>query len=130
LKFFEKDTIEWNGQYLLHDFYKKLLELRKNNPALKAGCTDVVTHRLHTDANHFVFAFLRRHLPTNHEVLVVINLSAHVKHLVHITDGKLNGSYTNVFSHAVKDFSHEKTFCFKTLGVPGIREIIMLNDIF
>jgi alpha-amylase len=110
LKFFDKDVIEWNGRYLLNDFYKKLLELRKNNPALKAGCKDVVTHRLHTDANHFVFAFLRRHQPTNHEVLVVINMSAHVKHLVHITGNQLEGDFTNVFTNAVKDFNSEKHF--------------------
>jgi alpha-amylase len=110
LKFFDKDFIEWNGHYALHDFFKTLLDLRKNNPALKAGSNDVVTHRLHTDANHFVFAFIRRHKPTNHEVLVVINLSNHHKYLVHITDGELNGHYTNVFSKAVKDFTTEKHF--------------------
>ena len=75
LKFFDKDFIEWNGDYLLQDFFKKLLALRKSNAALKAGCTDVVTHRLHTDANHFVFAFLRRNKATSQEVLVIINLS-------------------------------------------------------
>ena len=110
LKFFDKDYIEWNGHYALHDFFRTLLVLRKNNPALKAGCNDVVSNRLHTDANHFVFAFLRRHLLTSHEVLVVINLSHNNIPLVHITDGELNGNYTNVFSNAVKDFTHEKHF--------------------
>jgi len=110
LKFFDKDFIEWNGHYALHDFFKKLLDLRKHNAALKAGCTDVVTHRVHTDANHFVFAFLRRNQQTNHEVLVVINLSHQHKPLVHITEETVEGNYTNVFSHAVKDFTTEKHF--------------------
>ena len=113
LKFFDKDFIEWNGEYALHDFFKKLLTLRKNNPALKAGSTHVVTHRLHTDANHFVFAFLRKNHATGNEVLVVINLSEHVKHLVHIHDGQLHGTFTNVFTNAVKDFSHEKHFALQ-----------------
>jgi len=110
LKFFDKDHIEWTGHNKLHDFFKTLLELRKNNPALKAGSADVITYRLHTDAHHFIFAFLRRHLPTNREVLVVINLSHHHKPLIHITDGELTGNYTNVFTKAVKDFTNEKHF--------------------
>src|SRR5438105_10699357 len=33
LRFFDKDQIDWDGEYRLHDFYKKLLSLRKRNPA-------------------------------------------------------------------------------------------------
>jgi alpha-amylase len=110
LKFFDKDFIEWNGHFALHDFFKKLLELRKKNPALKAGDVNVTTYRLHTDANHFVFAFLRKHKQTNNEVLVVLNLSDIKRPLVHITDGELEGNYTNVFTNAVKDFTSEKHF--------------------
>jgi glycosidase len=113
LKFFDKDFIEWNGHFALHDFFKKLLELRKKNPALKAGDADVVTYRLHTDAHQFVFAFLRKNQQTKNEVLVVINLSDEVKPLVHITDGNLEGSYTNVFTNAVKDFTDEKHFALQ-----------------
>ena len=87
--------------------------LRKNNAALKAGDVNVVTYRLHTDANHFIFAFLRRNKQTNNEVLVVINLSEHVKHLVHIHDGELSGSFNNVFTHSVKDFTEEKHFALQ-----------------
>ena len=113
LKFFDKDFIEWNGEFALHDFFKKLLSLRKNNPALKAGDEQVVTHRLHTDANNFVFSFLRRNRQTGNEVLVVINLSGISRPLVHITDGELSGSYTNVFTSAVKDFTEEKHFALQ-----------------
>jgi len=110
LKFFDKDFIDWNGGCLLHDFFRKLLRLRKNNPALKAGTADVVTQRLHTDANHFVFAFLRSNKATGNEVLVVINLSDQDKPLVHLTGEEINGNYTNVFSNATKDFTQEKHF--------------------
>ncbi|MFT3936553.1 MAG: alpha-amylase family glycosyl hydrolase [Chitinophagaceae bacterium] len=113
LKFFDKDFIEWNGQYALHDFFKTLLSLRKKNAALKASSDEVVTYRLHTDANNFVFAFVRRNLLTNQEVLVIINLSEHVKHLVHIINGELLGKYTNVFSGSVKDFTTEKHFALQ-----------------
>ena len=43
----------------------------------------------------------------------MINLSEHVKHLVHITDGELKGSYTNVFTNAVKDFTDEQHFALQ-----------------
>ncbi len=109
LKFFDKDLIEWSGHYALQDFFKKLLELRKCNPALKYFCADVVTERVHTDANHFVFAFVRRNTQTGNEVLVIINLSHQHKPLVHITGEGITGQFTNLFSHAVKDFTVEKT---------------------
>lgn len=113
LKFFDKDHIEWTGEFALHEFFKKLLNLRKNNPALKAGDEQVTTYRLHTDANQFVFAFLRRNRQTGNEVLVVLNLSGMSRPLVHITDGDITGSYTNVFSNAVKDFTEEKHFALQ-----------------
>ena len=113
LKFFDKDFIEWDGQCALHGFFKTLLSLRKSNAALNAGDVEVVTYRLHTDANHFVFAFLRKNKQTNQEVLVVINLSEHVKHLVHIHAEELTGSFTNVFTRAVKDFTAEKHFALQ-----------------
>ncbi|MEP7277096.1 MAG: alpha-amylase family glycosyl hydrolase [Bacteroidota bacterium] len=109
LKFFDRDPIDWNGQYALHDFYKKLLELRKNNPALDAGNPHVRTHRLHTDAGHFIFAFLRHNQQTGHEVLVIINLSQEKKALVHVTGETLTGAYTSLFSNAVKDFTEESS---------------------
>jgi alpha-amylase len=110
LKFFDKDYIEWTGEYGLHNFFKTLLELRKSNPAMKAGVAETITQRVHTDANHFVFAFVRRNTATGNEVLVVINLSREYKNLVHITDDALNGTFTNVFTKGLKDFTSEKHF--------------------
>jgi alpha-amylase len=110
LKFFDKDCIDWNGQYALHDFFKKLLLLRKNNPALKAG--DITSAiRLTTNANHFIFSFLRKF--EGREVLVVLNLSGDDKPFVQITDDALSGHFTNIFSYAVKDFTNEKYFALR-----------------
>lgn len=110
LKFFDKDFIDWKGGCLLHNFFKTLLTLRKKNPALKAGSPDVVTERLHTDAGNFVFAFLRHNKSTGNEVLVAINLSDQERPLVHITGTEINGSFTEVFSNGVKDFTNEQHF--------------------
>jgi glycosidase len=111
LKFFDKDPIEWNGQYRLHDFYKKLLQLRKSNPALRAGDTTVSTIRLITDANHFVFAFLRKH--ARGEVMVMLNLSPEDKPLVRVPDEQLGGKFYNLFSGVERDFNNEKYFALR-----------------
>ncbi len=111
LKFFDKDAIEWNGQYRLHEFYKKLLQLRKTNPALRAGDTTVSTIRLITDANHFVFAFLRKH--AEGEVMVMLNLSPEDKPLVRVPDEQLAGKFYNLFSGVERDFDNEKYFALR-----------------
>jgi glycosidase len=73
LKFFDKDPIEWTGQYALHDFYKTLLNLRKTNPALRAGDPSVTTYRFHINSGDKVFAFVRKQV--GGEVMVLLNIS-------------------------------------------------------
>ena len=111
LRFFDKDEIDWDGHNELHDFYKRLLVLRKQHPALRSGDPAVATIRILTDANHFVFAFLRRH--GNREVLVVLNLSNEDKPLVRIHDEQLHGNFINLYSHVPRDFNHEKYFALR-----------------
>ena len=108
IKFFDKDTIAWTGQNTLQDFYKTLLNLRTNNPALRSGDPSVQTFRLKTSDPKKVFAFLRR--KGNKEVLVVLNLSAQKDLHFEITDPKLTGMYKNVFSGAANDFTSERSF--------------------
>ena len=48
LEFFEKDVIKWNTKNELHDFYKVLLNLKTNNPALRSGDPTVQTFRIKT----------------------------------------------------------------------------------
>ena len=73
LKFFDKDPIEWTGQYLLNDFYKALLTLRKRNRALRAADPEGVTRRIHTGADDRCFGFVR--VEGEDEVLVLLNFS-------------------------------------------------------
>ncbi len=105
LAFFEKDPIDWNNEYELHDFYKTLFELRSSSPAL---ATDASLHRLSTTDSAHVIAFLRK--SGNDEVLVVLNLSKNKSLRFTITDGAVNGRFTNVFSDAPVDFSVDKNF--------------------
>jgi alpha-amylase len=95
LKFFDKDAIEWNGKYELHDFYKTLLNLRKRNAALRACDNNVSTYRVQTNVNDKVFAFKRKN--GNNEVVVLLNFSDQDLP-VEIFDNDLSGLYKNSFA--------------------------------
>ena len=95
LEFFEKDTIEWSGKYELHDFYKTLLNLHSNHPALRGGDKNVATYMLQTSHPENVLAYLRKN--GDKEVLVVLNLSSSAFNLS-ITDKQLTGEFNNALS--------------------------------
>lgn len=71
LKFFEKNVIEWNDSFELHNFYKILLTLKSNNKSLRSGDSDVLTQIISHPDDHQVFSYLRKH--KKDEVLVVLN---------------------------------------------------------
>jgi len=107
LKFFEKDAIAWNGNYALHDFYKTLLALKKNNPALRAADNAVSTRYVGTTAGKNILAWLRK--KENDEVLVLLNLCKE-KNGFAIADELVTGSYINVFSKAENHFTADTFF--------------------
>jgi len=110
LQFFEKDTIEWNGKYELHDFYKTLLLLRKTNPALRAGDEAATTTRLKTNSENSVLAYLRKN--GDREVMVLLNLSKQPVHC-EVDDQQLSGKFTEVFNKTTHDFTTQKSFELK-----------------
>lgn len=73
LEFFEKDPVEW-GDYKMTGFYKTLLSLKKNNPALFNGSFGGTWARVNTGSDDKIFAILRE--KDNNRVFSVINLSA------------------------------------------------------
>jgi glycosidase len=108
LKFFEKDEINWTGKNELHDFYKTLLNLHTNNPALRAGDPESETVRVKTSNDDHVFAYLRKN--GNDEILVILNLS-NISLGFSIND--ITGKFKEVFSSLEKDFSTDKIFGMK-----------------
>ena len=94
LSFFEKDTIAWTGEYLLHDFYKTLLDLRKNNPALRSADETVTSFHIITQGGKNIMAYLRK--TDLFEVLVFLNLSKEITGFT-IKDQLINNLYINVF---------------------------------
>lgn len=91
LKFFVKDSIRWDGQYLLAGFYKTLLDLRKANPALQYNAA---YRRLTVGANDAIYAYMRQ--KDQHKVLVVLNLSKRAQQFS-IADTAIVGKPLNVF---------------------------------
>jgi glycosidase len=108
LYFFDKDLIPWKDTCELHEFYKTLLTLRLNNPALRTADPDVRTYRLETTRNADIFAWLRK--KGEREVVVILNLSSHDQLQFDIIGSLMNGVYLNIFSGVSKDLGVEKTF--------------------
>jgi len=103
LKFFDKDPIEWTGEYKLHNFYKALLQLRKANPALSVNSS---TYRIKTSADSQVFCYLRK--KEEREVLVVLNLSASPLSHFEFMDDRIAGDYRNIFNNLIIDLDRMK----------------------
>jgi glycosidase len=110
IKFFDKDTIEWTGENLLHYFYKSLLQLRERNQALRTGDINVTTTFIKTNVDQFVLAW-RRKTPKD-EVLVFLNLSSGTLDMS-VLDESLDGTYKDVFDGERFIFSKEKVIKLK-----------------
>ncbi len=105
LKFFDKDPIEWDGHYELHSLFKKLLTLRKTNPAMQI--TGLQVQRISSNDNRCIFSFLRKN--GSDEVLVILNLSHEEKPQVQLYT-QLNGRYKSIFSEEVIEINGDSKF--------------------
>jgi alpha-amylase len=111
LRFFEKDAIEWNGNYWLHDFYKTLLTLHRSHPALHAGRNAGTTTRIRTTADDKIFAFSRQ--VDNGQVLVILNLSSTPQVSFNVHNDKINGRYKSAFSGMEYELTNNQEFEMK-----------------
>ena len=111
LQFFEKDPIQWAGNFGLHDFYKTLLTLHSAHPALRIADDQVATYFIATTEQQQVFSFLRRR--GDHEVFVVLNLSAINELPVTVNDEMIHGTYKNIFMGVTIDLYRGSTLQLK-----------------
>ncbi|AYA35709.1 DUF3459 domain-containing protein [Hymenobacter oligotrophus] len=91
LKFFDKDPIAW-GNYPLQDFYTRLLQLKKRNPALANGDPCGQFTRLSSPAS--VYAFVRHKGPD--AVLVAVNMGNELQEVK--IPSEWAGNYHDVFA--------------------------------
>jgi glycosidase len=122
LKFFEKDVIEWQERFELHNFYKTLLTLHSTNQSLRAGDTTVLTQIISHPDDHEVFSYLRKH--EKDEVLVVLNCCAKENDFI-VKDVK--GVFRNVFGGDDIDFSQNNSVYVQAWGYLVFERVKMLS---
>ena len=118
LKFFDKDEIEW-ASCALHLFYKTLLTLHKNNPALSAADPNVHTEFIQTDHPENILSFRRQ--TKEHEVIVLLNCNEKVNQI----QVKLTGSYEEVFFGIHYNSNEKATFELEPWGYNVLQRKIL-----
>ena len=109
LSFFYKDTITW-GKYQRADFYKTLLNLRKNNTALS---TDASFKKIPAGDDKKVYAYVREN--DGNKILVVLNLSPDAVE-AKLSDASLKGQAENVFLGKPEDVDPSVAFKLNAWG--------------
>jgi glycosidase len=104
LEFFDRDPIAWTGTYELHGFYKALLALQLNHPALHASAELYI---LHCSPEHQLLSYLRRN--GEHEIIILLNFSPFSASF-DLKTGWISGNFTELFSHEQRDFSSQRHF--------------------
>ena len=94
LRFFDKDTIGWDG-YSLAPFYTALNRIKHNNKALFNGTAGGPLVRVHTDHEKQVYAFTRE--KEDNKIFAVFNISASPVS-VKFYDGHLSGPWKDAFT--------------------------------
>ncbi|WP_153800191.1 alpha-amylase family glycosyl hydrolase [Foetidibacter luteolus] len=105
LSFFEKDFIDWQENLALHQFYKTLFSLKKQNKALHYNDN---LAELPTGFDDKVLAYLR--VTGTSKVLVLLNLSGAERLKFSIKHQNLAGTYTNQFSGLTYSLKGEEQF--------------------
>jgi len=115
LLFFDRDPIKWEGGVSLHDFYKRLLGLRKNNAALHCFTDQGQCHHIGNSVDHHVFSFTRAQ--REEKLIILINFSVWDLPEVEIDTRDLEGEYMELFSEELELIDgHSKTFSLPAWG--------------
>ena len=93
LRFFERDTIQWDTCSLT-GFYADLIDLKKSNIALSNGEYGARMEKVKTNRDNKVFCYSR--VKDGNSVLVFLNLSKKTVSVKPVMDN-LNGEYTDYF---------------------------------
>ncbi|MEO5650735.1 MAG: alpha-amylase family glycosyl hydrolase [Ginsengibacter sp.] len=122
LKFFEKEVIEWQDRFELHNFYKILLTLKSNNKSLRAGDSNVLTEIISHPDDHQVFSYLRKH--NKDQVLVVLNCS---EEGINFQVRNVKGVFRNVFGGEDINFDNNNNVYVEAWGYLVFEKIIILS---
>ena len=100
LRFFDKDTIEWND-YKYADFYKTLLTLKTNNKALWNGKQGGDLIKINSSNDKAVYSFVRE--KDDDKVFVILNLSEKEQDIT-LNGEEYAGAYKNIFTNEKAEF--------------------------
>ena len=109
LKFFDKDPIEWSVSPLLHEFYKALLKVRREHPAIDADKFSTLIF-LETGADEKAIAFIRSR--DDRSVLVILNLSEE-DIVITLEHSIFQGKYHEIFTKEEIEIQGSKHFSMK-----------------
>ena len=123
LKFFEKDHIEWNGNFAMHDFYKTLLILKSSNESLRGGDIDILTKIVSHPDDHKIFAYLRKYGES--QVLVILNFSGEE---INFQVKAVHGVFRNVFGGRDINFDQENYVYVRPWGYLVFEKLPMLSE--
>lgn len=107
LNFFDKDAIEWTSNYALEGFYKTLLSLKTQNPALASGNGKTETIVLDILQDDHILGYQRK--CDTDKVLVLLNLSPYPSRFL-LDDKVITGKYRECFSEEKKDCTKDNWF--------------------
>ncbi|MGC8803296.1 MAG: alpha-glucosidase C-terminal domain-containing protein, partial [Bacteroidales bacterium] len=105
LKFFEKDSISWDG-YVFENFYRQLIGLKKSNPALWNGFAGGSFRRIRTTDNRNVIVYVRE--KEENKVVVMLNLTPKPRSLM-LREG-IDGNFTELFSQTQTQLKRYQKF--------------------
>ena len=109
IPFFEKDNMNMK-QFKRADAYKKLLALRKRNPAL---ATDASFKKVSVGDDKALYAYVRE--KDKHKVLVILNLSPK-EQTIQIKDSSLTGNPMNLFMATTEPINTGLSFGIEPWG--------------
>jgi alpha-amylase len=109
ISFFYKDTIKF-GKFARAEFYKTLLNLRKDNAALAANSAYI---KIKSSNDAAIFSFLRT--SGDQKVLVIVNLSGAPQSFT-LQDASIAGNPKNVFANKNEDLKNDQQFSLQPWG--------------
>jgi alpha-amylase len=108
LWFFNKDVIDWSGAPR-DAFFKTLIDLKHRNKALWNGESGGFIHKISTDADDNIYAFMRE--KDGNKVVAIFNMKGEKTDFT-FKGSTFSGAYKNVFSDKNVDLSGNQTMSF------------------
>ncbi len=112
LRFFEKDTINWD-KLPYASFYTELNHLKKTNPVLENGKDGGKLVPLSEGINHNIFAFYRE--KQGKQLVVLLNLSNQQQEFT-VNNAQVKGKYHDFFTKEEIDIPSGRTFHLPAWG--------------